>query len=1574
MNLRIQLFLLVIFSSLCVVNAQYINITKIDVQKYPEINFEYSVFDANGKVIENISSSDIQISERGKQFVASTSDCTGSPQKIDSLSVTLTFDISSSMVANSGYNLNILNKSAKEFLKGITNTYFEAAITSFNHQSFLNSDFTPEYKKLVNILDNLKPNGGTNYQNAFLDPNSGAINVAKNGRFSRSIIFMTDGLPNSIPDFNKIIQEANNNNIKIYCITLGFVAPQYLRDIAEKTGGKWYEDVSTVNKCILTYLDILRTCQNVGPCKLSLTLDKSCDIDRTLYVSIPKYNIGDSIKFQVPFSYLPQFEFTPSNTIEFGSLIPPTSSSTFISIKALNGDLNVKSIKSNNDKFRITNYDGTLPPFTLMQNQSRNITIEYKVTDSALATAKIDIESDACVNNPIYCSGGFKFIAPDEANNPNKIRVVFPNGGETFLAKSDTVLRWDGVTPKDTVTLEYSLDAGESWNLITNQATGLLHKFTMPDTSSNTCLLRVRQIGSVDTTKKDTLIEIGYGELPSIDLSPNEKMLAAGTLYGDVLIIDVASGKIIKEIKTNHYNGHINVVKWSYDGTKLMSGNAEAFFYETTNYTKIDSIMLINSVINFSWSPNNQNFALTKGNNEIYLGRINNAAITDTLKEHTGTVNSIEWNPAGTKLISSSRDANVIVWDMNNKQPEHVFVYIPSIGGSDYITNYANWSPDGKHILFGFGRVYMADGTNYSMLDSIGNTSVYGIKWNKTSDSILIQNLNWELQLYKIENSKFNFLFSTPNSAYAAWLPSRNSIVATTINEHYIKIFDLALKDTTATYRIFNRTVNRVNWSKDGKLISFADAAGNVRVFDVPNSLVADDFKLKHTFSSKFPFNNDQIVTSAKFNSAGTEIGISRFETNDIDIFNMQTGLLSRTLKAMGSRVMNFEWSNNDKLIAANTGHPWIDMPNNGFEVLDASNSNNLYTVKNNNTNLKYSPQNILWSSTDNEVIFDNAYDTLYRYNLLSKELNKYLYIDDTLDATMANRISFPKSLKNRKDTLLTGYNRNGKYTTKWLDLNNSSITRNLNCAVSYISDDESIGILPASTLYNNTAYSVKVYDLENGDMVKDLYLLSVSSNYAFKPNTQTFACGRYGGRVSIWKMNYPKNLKTDVSDTLWRIIRPKAESFDIDMGTIVVNSTKDSVVTSHVKNISEADVTILNIQITGTDAADFELVSGLSTKTVSPAYGNALEYRFKPTTLGKKTADIIITTSNQTLTQRIIGEAIDASLELTVRDIDFGSILVNTTKDSVLFLLTNKNNFPVDITNTVLSGTNADKFRINSGGGTFTLAANSSQQMNLTFLPKNVGRVSANIEFYFNGANSPLVANLYGAGFGLDAYATIQPEDKIAYIGDTIEVPIYLTNLIDVDKSGAEGIVSLLKFNATLLYPLDDEKGYVSDGIRSIPIDVSVQPDQFNVVKRMKFVTLLGNDTITDLKIENSNSYGGRVNMTELPAKVILLGICKEGGPRLVNISNAVDVIKPIPNPANDDFELNYSTIEKGNTNISLYNILGEKLMELVNNEVPTGEHRTKCNLTNVPSGTYMLIMTTETERRSVRFEVIKR
>ncbi len=73
-------------------------------------------------------------------------------------------------------------------------------------------------------------------------------------------------------------------------------------------------------------------------------------------------------------------------------------------------------------------------------------------------------------------------------------------------------------------------------------------------------------------------------------------------------------------------------------------------------------------------------------------------------------------------------------------------------------------------------------------------------------------------------------------------------------------------------------------------------------------------------------------------------------------------------------------------------------------------------------------------------------------------------------------------------------------------------------------------------------------------------------------------------------------------------------------------------------------------------------------------------------------------------------------------------------------------------------------------------------------------------------------------------------------------------------------------------------------------------------------------------------------------------------------NLPLEFDLSRVIPNPFNPSFTVNVAVPEKGRVKIEMFDITGKKVMELLNEQLSAGTHELKFNVSDRPSGIYML------------------
>jgi hypothetical protein len=105
-------------------------------------------------------------------------------------------------------------------------------------------------------------------------------------------------------------------------------------------------------------------------------------------------------------------------------------------------------------------------------------------------------------------SSGQLYLAttPD---NFSSLALVSPNGGESWTVGESRDIIWTSTGAVGLVNIDYSIDSGNTWNsIINNTANDGFHRWTVPGTISNTCLLRVREVDGSPTDISDAVFSI----------------------------------------------------------------------------------------------------------------------------------------------------------------------------------------------------------------------------------------------------------------------------------------------------------------------------------------------------------------------------------------------------------------------------------------------------------------------------------------------------------------------------------------------------------------------------------------------------------------------------------------------------------------------------------------------------------------------------------------------------------------------------------------------------------------------------------------------------------------------------------------------------------------------------------------------------------------------------------------------------------------------------------------------------------------------------------------------------------
>lgn len=304
---------------------------------------------------------------------------------------------------------------------------------------------------------------------------------------------------------------------------------------------------------------------------------------------------------------------------------------------------------------------------------------------------------------------------------------------------------------------------------------------------------------------------------------------------------------------------------------------------------------------------------------------------------------------------------------------------------------------------------------------------------------------------------------------------------------------------------------------------------------------------------------------------------------------------------------------------------------------------------------------------------------------------------------------------------------------------------------------------------------TVRLWDVERGAEFYRLTKHTDTVNTVFfnRTNDEELVSASSDGTAIIWKglINQPF-LQQDVSDNLWSIIKPEAVTINVDMGTVLVGKSRDSLVTAMITNTGTAPLNVQKIVMVGAHAPDFKVVGNDAPLTIAPGQSIPVEFRFSPQFEGDRRAQIMIMIPGDTLKTsdgklpEITGVGVKSFLDVNSVLIDFGRVQMetSTTLTSTLVLRYNSS-APIRIDSVVIVRPDGARYQAGkeiffiTNNGTlsqslpaFTLPASSAGEykLDLAFRPDTIAFYNAQMLFYYSSphsAGSPATAFLTGQG-----------------------------------------------------------------------------------------------------------------------------------------------------------------------------------------------------------------------------------
>lgn len=607
---RFLLFSIILF---CVIpiSAQKGVIMGIDTTSYPTVDVEAFFFDESGQPFTP-PVSEIVISEQQEAKQVLDINCASDLTKAPKRDLIFMFEANSS---NSSADVNEFNKVIDDFSEMFTNR--RTAVMIYNPLPTVIKDLGFGQPELGD-RDFDFANKGYFLDSAFHREFRGLFPMMEKWEPNNPIVIII-GKAKPVGDEQRLEDSLEVFNTELHLVFESEGSESFYNLVTRRDG--IVVDNLPLAEALRTLLARIHY-PNLQACRLSYSSSYSCDQgERLLELSLAENEEeSKSSRLFQPGGQGARLEFSP-RILDFGEVAPGETKNLTLTVTALAGEYGDITLSSSEPYISLNPSVIQLGP-----GDSQDITVSFTPQDSTIRFADILFENEICPQATI-AGGGFE-ASPERYS----IELTKPEGGERLLTGTDTLIEYQNVGNAQ-VDLLLSRDDGQSWEEIDKNvflspydwksikgpSTDLARIMAKVDLgfgysfkdfraewqgqegrlndiaySPNDSILAVASdyVVILDGESAEPLDTLGGANdvVFTIEFSPDGREIAGGTIDGDIIIWNLATGEIRERFDGQH--GWVTDILYWDGGSKIIASYADAVIrvHDTSNLTISEEI------------------------------------------------------------------------------------------------------------------------------------------------------------------------------------------------------------------------------------------------------------------------------------------------------------------------------------------------------------------------------------------------------------------------------------------------------------------------------------------------------------------------------------------------------------------------------------------------------------------------------------------------------------------------------------------------------------------------------------------------------------------------------------------------------------------------------------------------------------------------------------------------------------------------------------------------------------------------------------------------------------------------
>ena len=401
-----------------------------------------------------------------------------------------------------------------------------------------------------------------------------------------------------------------------------------------------------------------------------------------------------------------------------------------------------------------------------------------------------------------------------------------------------------------------------------------------------------------------------------------------------------------------------------------------------------------------------------------------------------------------------------------------------------------------------------------------------------------------------------------------------------------------------------------------------------------------------------------------------------------------------------------------------------------------------------------------------------------------------------------------------------------------------------------------------------------------------------------------------------------------------------------------IINCSTELIFDIKLYNVGSNNLKIDSLYFDGVDSKEFRVNDLKDDYNVLPNDSITIEIIYTPNELGNISSDLVVKSnaSNSIANQstiRINAFQNNTMLELLDNRIEFEGLRSNK-KYSQTLTLKNTGNTTVNT-----KFINELLFEVDSIRP-MVIEPEETATVYISFLGGDINTQYNGIIIIYDDCDSEYPINLTADVGGSD-YISIRPESIIATTGSNVDLTIMFTNNSGIDLPLNDTISTKLILSSSIVAPVDAKHfGTIINGERIIELKIPLTDE--TVLYKIPMRVTLGDTSYSEIRLVESTHLENGFYIEDIEkGSITVTNIVTTPTDRYIQDNGRAYMSETIPSPVEGISKIEYRVIEFTNVSITIYDILGNKIEELVNKYHEPGEYSIEISPQNLSSGNYL-------------------